>query len=96
MPDSVELSVDKVLEDEPLLGEEAEICDFSLEEQNAALESQGVQPTVNHNFKPVLGETVHFIVAVVLINDKDEVLMMQEAKERCYGKWLVIILRLKL
>ncbi|KAJ3640801.1 hypothetical protein Zmor_027341 [Zophobas morio] len=87
MPDTVELSLDRVLHTLPLEGEESEICDFSLEEQNAALESQGVQPTVSPNFKPVVGETVTYVVAVVLINDDNEVLMMQEAKESCAGKW---------
>ncbi|RZC43170.1 NUDIX domain containing protein [Asbolus verrucosus] len=87
MPDTVELSVEKVLDGLPLDGEESEICDFSLEEQNAALESQGVCPSVGPNFKPVLGETLTYIVAVVVINDDGEVLMMQEAKESCAGKW---------
>ncbi|EEZ97187.1 8-oxo-dGDP phosphatase NUDT18 [Tribolium castaneum] len=87
MPDSVELSVERVLGGLALEGEESEICDFSLEEQNAACESQGVQPTVSPNFKPVIGETVTYVVAVVLINDHNEVLMMQEAKESCAGKW---------
>jgi 8-oxo-dGDP phosphatase len=87
MPDTVELNLGRVLNAQPLEGDESAICDFSLEEQNAAYESQGVQPTVSPNFKPVVNETVTYVVAVVLINDDDEVLMMQEAKETCAGKW---------
>lgn len=64
-----------------------ELCDFTLEEQNAAAEAQGVQPSALPNFVPILGKTVTYIVACVLINDHDEVLMMQEAKESCAGKW---------
>lgn len=87
MPDTVERSIENVLQGLPLEGAEAELCDFSLEEQNAALESQGIQPSVGPNFRPIVGETVHYIVAVVLINEHNEVLMMQEAKESCAGKW---------
>lgn len=87
MPDLVELNVEKVLQGDALLDADSEICDFSLEEQNAALESQGIAPSVNPNYKPVLGETVTYIVAAVIINDHNEVLMMQEAKQSCAGKW---------
>lgn len=87
MPDSVEESVEKVLKGFPLENEEAEICDFTLEEQNSALESQGITPNVDPNFKPVLGENVTYIVAAVIINEDNEVLMMQEAKQSCAGKW---------
>ncbi|XP_045468980.1 8-oxo-dGDP phosphatase NUDT18 [Harmonia axyridis] len=87
MPDSVELNIEKVLKGLPLENEESGICDFTLEEQNAALEIQGIQPSVSPNFKPVLKETVTYVVAVLVINDKNEVLMMQEAKESCAGKW---------
>lgn len=65
----------------------SELCDFTLEEQNAATEAQGVQPSAASDFIPVLGKTVTYIVACVLINDKNEVLVMQEAKESCAGKW---------
>lgn len=87
MPDAVEISVEKILRGLPLDGEEAEICDFTLEEQNAALESQGVVPCVKANYKPILGDTVTYVVAAVILNDKNEVLMMQEAKPACAGKW---------
>lgn len=87
MPDSVEVSLEKLLKGVPLDGEEAEICDFTLEEQNAALESQGVTTNVDPTFKPICSETVTYVVAAVIFNENDEVLMMQEAKKSCAGKW---------
>lgn len=90
MPDSVETNLIRVLKGLSLTGEEAEICDFSLEEQNEALESQGIQPTVDPHYKPVLGETVTYIVAGVILNEYGDVLMMQEAKPSCAGKWYVV------
>lgn len=87
MPDSVDLNIERVLRGQSLDEEEAEICDFSLEDQNAALETQGIAPIVHPNFKPALGENVTYVVAAVIINDQNEVLMMQEAKQSCAGKW---------
>lgn len=63
------------------------LCDFTLEEQNAAFEAQGIQPLSASDFVPVLGKTVTYIVACVLINEQNEVLMIQEAKKSCAGKW---------
>lgn len=62
------------------------LCDFSIEEQNAAIEAQGIQPSAS-DFVPVLGKTVTYIVACILINENNEVLMIQEAKQSCAGKW---------
>lgn len=62
-----------------------ELCDFSLEEQNATAEAQGIQPMAASDFVPVLGKSVTYIVACVLINEHDEILMMQEAKQSCAG-----------
>lgn len=87
MPDAVESDLFTVLKGHALDSEEAEICDFSLEEQNAALETQGIQPRIDPSKKPILGDTVTYVVAAVIINDLDEVLMIQEAKESCAGKW---------
>ncbi|XP_017490315.1 PREDICTED: 8-oxo-dGDP phosphatase NUDT18-like [Rhagoletis zephyria] len=64
-----------------------ELCDFSLEEQNATAEAQGIQPSAAADYIPVLGKSVTYIVACVLFNERDEVLMMQEAKQSCAGKW---------
>lgn len=62
-----------------------ELCDFSLEEQNATAEAQGIQPTASSDFIPVIGKTVTYIVACVLFNENNEVLAMQEAKQSCAG-----------
>ncbi|CAG9829497.1 unnamed protein product [Diabrotica balteata] len=87
MPDSVEESLHYILKGVPLEGEEAEICDFTLEELNEALESQGIQPSVDPKFTPIVFETVCYIVVCIVINEQNEVLMMQEAKKSCAGKW---------
>lgn len=63
------------------------LCDFTLEEQNAVFEAQGIQPSSSSDFAPILGKTVTYIVACVLVNEDDEVLMIQEAKKSCAGKW---------
>ncbi|KAL5274700.1 NUDT18 family protein [Megaselia abdita] len=64
-----------------------ELCDFSLEEQNAATEAQGIHPSTASNYLPVIGKSVTYVVVCVLINDNNDVLMMQEAKPSCAGKW---------
>ncbi|KAJ8961486.1 hypothetical protein NQ318_014734 [Aromia moschata] len=87
MPDSVEQNIQKVLMGLPLDGDEANICDYSLDEINHTLESEGTQPSVDSEFKLIVGETVTYIVACVVINEYGEVLMMQEAKKSCAGKW---------
>jgi len=38
-------------------------------------------------FRPVVKKTVCYIVAAVLFNEKGDVLLMQEAKASCRGKW---------
>lgn len=65
----------------------SELCDFTLEEQNAVLEATGVSPSIPSDFVPILSSSVTYIVACILFNDKEEVLMMQEAKKSCAGKW---------
>lgn len=87
MPDTVEDNLLSVLNGQSLDGDEAELCDFSLQEQNEALEAQGIQPSVNPIYKPIIGSTITYVVAVVLLNDDNEVLMIQEAKVSCAGKW---------
>lgn len=74
----------------------AAMCDFTLEQQNAAVEAQGVQSSAPADYVPILGKTVTYIVATVLINADDEVLMMQEAKESCAGKWYLPAGRMEL
>ena len=41
----------------------------------------------SHHTHPHLGYNVCYIVASVLFNDDGKVLLMQEAKTSCYGKW---------
>merc|ERR1712172_285927 len=55
-----------------------EFCDFSLSEQNEAIASKGVPPSVPSDFVPVLKKNVCYIGAAVIFNEKNEVLMMQE------------------
>lgn len=87
MPDTVESNLLRVLKGLPLEADEAEICDFSLEEQREVLESQGIQPQIDPNYKPIVKDTVTYVVACVLLNERKEVLMIQEAKQSCAGKW---------
>lgn len=65
----------------------SELCDYTLEEQNAFSEAQGVKPSASSDYVPILGKSVTYIVACVLVNEDNEVLMMQEAKKSCAGKW---------
>jgi len=69
------------------LSEEEPFCDFSLAAQNEALASKGITPTGPTEFIPVTKRTVTYIVAAVLFNEDNEVLMMQEAKPSCAGQW---------
>ena len=39
------------------------------------------------NFIPRVKQTVTYIVCTVLLNDRGEILMIQEAKETCRGRW---------
>lgn len=68
-------------------GDENDFCDFTIADQNSVAESQGITPTTPSNFKPVLGRNVTYVVACVILNDQNDLLMMQEAKESCAGKW---------
>lgn len=64
-----------------------EFCDYTLAEQNEAVASKGLAPSAPEDFKPVVKKSVCYIVAAVIFNQKDEVLMMQEAKSSCAGQW---------
>lgn len=87
MSQSINLNIARLLQGNGLEGEENCFCDFTIADQNSVAESQGITPTTPSNFKPVLGENVTYVVACVIINEANEVLMMQEAKESCAGKW---------
>jgi ADP-ribose pyrophosphatase YjhB (NUDIX family) len=41
----------------------------------------------NSKFKPICKETVAYIVAVILINESNQVCLIQEAKKSCMGKY---------
>lgn len=87
MSRQVDSNIAKLLDGMGLEGEENDFCDFTIADQNSVAESQGITPTTPSNFKPVLGGNVTHVVACVIINESNEVLMMQEAKESCAGKW---------
>lgn len=87
MAQQVNSSMNMLLSGLGLTEEEYRICDFTIADQNSVAESQGITPTTPSNFKPVLGSNVTYVVACVILNESNEVLMMQEAKESCAGKW---------
>jgi len=86
MVESVPKNVEFLLEGKPY-EELHEFCDFSLQDQNDASLSKGIQPSAPSEFKPVIKKSVTYIVAAVLLNSEGEVLMMQEAKSSCAGQW---------
>ncbi|KAL1455709.1 hypothetical protein WDU94_009784 [Cyamophila willieti] len=59
-------------------------CDYDLTEQADFAPARGVLPEA---FIPRLKKTVTYIVMAVIINSKNAVLMMQEAKTMCNGAW---------
>lgn len=83
----MESNLIKLLNGQALDEMTSELCDFTLEDQNLAAESQGIKPIVSSDYQPILEKTVTYIVAVVIFNENNEVLMMQEAKKSCAGKW---------
>lgn len=83
----MESNLIRVLEGQYLDEITSELCDFTLEEQNSVSESQGISPSSPSDFVPILSSSVTYIVACVIVNEHDEVLMMQEAKKSCAGKW---------
>lgn len=59
-------------------------CDYDLTEQADFAPARGVIPD---SFVPRVKKTVTYIVMAVIINAKNAVLMMQEAKSVCNGAW---------
>lgn len=49
--------------------------------------SRGIDPKVSSEFRPKIGLNITFVVAAVIFNKNNEVLMMQEAKSSCAGSW---------
>lgn len=83
----MESNLIKLLNGQSLDEMTSELCDFTLEDQNQAMESQGIKPMVASDYQPILEKSVTYIVACVIFNENNEVLMMQEAKKSCAGKW---------
>ncbi|KAG8239278.1 hypothetical protein J437_LFUL019034 [Ladona fulva] len=67
--------------------EEIHYCDFTIADQNEVTVARGVTPSVPSDFVPKLHKTICYVVAAILINEKDEILMIQEAKSSCAGQW---------
>nr|CAD7259559.1 unnamed protein product [Timema shepardi] len=84
--DKIEENVRRLL-DGLAHGDSEDFCDFTIEEQNEATVAKGVTPSASPDFVPVVKSTVTYIVVGILFNEADEVLMMQEAKSSCAGKW---------
>ncbi|CAG5028090.1 unnamed protein product [Parnassius apollo] len=87
MSRQVDSNIALLLDGLGLEGEENDFSDFSIADQNSVAESQGITPTTPSNFIPVLGRNVTYVVACIILNEHNELLMMQEAKESCAGKW---------
>ncbi|KAL0276107.1 UNVERIFIED_CONTAM: hypothetical protein PYX00_003758 [Menopon gallinae] len=49
--------------------------------------AKGVAPSASSDYIPVVSQSVTYVVLGVLINPRNEVLMMQEAKKSCAGQW---------
>ncbi|KAF4522143.1 hypothetical protein B566_EDAN012605 [Ephemera danica] len=84
--DRIEENVKRLINGEEL-EESQEFCDFTLEAQNEATVAKGVAPAAPSDYVPVLNKNICYIVAAVLLNESQEVLMMQEAKRSCAGQW---------
>ncbi|ESO13183.1 hypothetical protein HELRODRAFT_159814 [Helobdella robusta] len=41
------------------------------------------------SFVPLVKKNIAYIVAGAIFNENDEILLMQEAKQSCYGKWYI-------
>lgn len=51
------------------------------------LVSKGLAPSAPPDFVPVLRQSVCYVVMAVIMNEKNEILVMQEAKSSCAGQW---------
>ncbi|XP_064473053.1 8-oxo-dGDP phosphatase NUDT18-like isoform X2 [Ornithodoros turicata] len=61
-----------------------------------SLAAKGVESSVMPDYKPIVKKSVTYIVAAVAVNEKGEVLMMQEAKSSCAGTWYLPAGRMEL
>ncbi|XP_043803173.1 8-oxo-dGDP phosphatase NUDT18 [Apis laboriosa] len=68
-----------------LTGHPLEIDD--MHETIHAAQNEIGETGVSSTYIPICQKTVTYIVAAVIINNQGEILMMQEAKSTCNGKW---------
>ncbi|XP_054163088.1 8-oxo-dGDP phosphatase NUDT18-like [Oppia nitens] len=88
--DSIETQIKRLLKSQTVDDDETDneiICDYSLTHQLKELAAKGVETSMTGEVTPVIGETVTYIAAAVVVNEHNEVLMMQEAKSKCAGQW---------
>ncbi|XP_046403335.1 8-oxo-dGDP phosphatase NUDT18 [Ischnura elegans] len=84
--DRIEENINKLLSGQTI-EEPNQYCDFTIADQNEATVARGVTPSVPSDFVPKLHKTICYVVAAIIINEKNEVLMIQEAKSSCAGQW---------
>lgn len=87
MAQSIENNLTCILDGKYFDEQVSDLCDWTVELQNRQLDVSGTIATPGAGFTPILGKSITYIVACVLINDDNEVLMMQEAKQSCAGSW---------
>lgn len=85
--DRIENTIEEVLKGQAVTDESAVTVDYSLSDQVEELAAKGVESSVLPDYKPIVKRSVTYIVAGVAVNEKGEVLMMQEAKSSCAGTW---------
>lgn len=51
------------------------------------IDARGIDAKVSNEFGPKIGLNVTFIVTAVIFNERQEVLMIQEARSTCSGSW---------
>lgn len=84
--DSVESNLRNLLKGTSI-NDSAELCDFTLTQQNEVAAAKGVNTLTPSDFIPVVQDTVTYIALAVLFNEEGDVLLMQEAKRSCAGQW---------
>ena len=63
---------------------------------DVVIDSVAKNDTYLDGFVPRVRQTVTYIVCTVLVNDNNEILMVQEAKQPCRGKWYLPAGRMEL
>ncbi|XP_053203659.1 8-oxo-dGDP phosphatase NUDT18-like [Panonychus citri] len=69
------------------LPEIKDVCHFSLKDQAIELKATKGIESSTCKFTPICKQSIFYIVTAVIFNEKDELLMMQEAKSECAGTW---------